>query len=84
MKPEAIRDHFCRDWTAFFTGLVGLPSGHSGSVKIRSPLRDDDETPSFDITLTGEHAGRWCDFGTGENGDAIDLFMRLRGITNFT
>lgn len=44
--------------------------------KISSPLREDDDTPSFSLT---EWNGKvyWKDFGTGESGDIINLMARL-------
>ena len=63
--------------------LVDLSDQHNGSAKIHSPLRDDDDTPSFLITLNGEYGGRWRDFGTGEHGDAFEFFKRMRGLSTF-
>lgn len=43
---------------------------------IQSPLREDDDTPSFSIY---RYRGRvwWKDFGTGESGTVIDLLSKL-------
>jgi putative DNA primase/helicase len=83
-KKEAILNHFAGDWTSFYAALVSLPeAGSNGSVKIQSPIRDDDDNPSFVIDLKGERAGRWHDFGTGKSGDGFDLYQRLRGISAF-
>ena len=45
-------------------------------VSISSPLRDDDDNPSFSMQ---ERDGRvyWKDFGTGEAGNAVSLMARL-------
>jgi hypothetical protein len=46
-----------------------------GSVKnkclVRSPLRNDDRTPSFSVYADGT---RFKDHGTGVGGDSFDLF----------
>ena len=46
------------------------------SCKISSPLREDDDTPSFTIR---EYDGRvvWKDFGTGESGSVVSLLAKL-------
>lgn len=35
---------------------------------------------SLRINLTGELAGRWRDYSTGDSGDLIDLWARIRGL----
>ena len=43
---------------------------------IQSPLRDDDDTPSFSIFKFGDNL-RWKDFGTGESDSIVGLMSRL-------
>ena len=43
---------------------------------IQSPLREDDDTPSFSIYRYGGKV-RWKDFGTGESDTVIGLMSRL-------
>ena len=59
-----------RDLVARYLGIKTLP------CKISSPLRKDDDIPSFSFF---EREGKvfWKDFGTGESGDIISLFARL-------
>lgn len=45
-------------------------------IVIRSPLRDDDDTPSFNVSLP---KGLWKDFGTGEGSDLVTLAVRRWG-----
>lgn len=37
--------------------------------------------PSFCISRSGDHAGRWKCFGCGSRGDLIDFYRRLHGAT---
>jgi 5S rRNA maturation endonuclease (ribonuclease M5) len=43
-----------------------------------SPLRDDRSPDSFSINI---HTGLWHDFATKESGNAVQLFSRIRGMT---
>lgn len=56
----------CRAW---------LPEGkrQGGWWVVKTPWRDDN-SPSLGVSLT---SGRWKDFATGDQGDMIDLSMRL-------
>lgn len=54
----------------------GLKQGHEwrvGSVA-------GEKGQSLGIHLTGNKAGVWCDFSTGETGDLIDLWREARGM----
>jgi hypothetical protein len=53
---------------------LGLPGHVSGNCCVKSPLRDDDRTPSFSIYSDGR---RWKDHGTGEGGDSFDLYQAV-------
>src|SRR5260221_14769130 len=53
---------------------MGLPGQVTGHCCVRSPLRDDDRSPSFSIFANGT---RWRDPGTGQGGDSFDLYQAL-------
>jgi twinkle protein len=48
---------------------VGNVSGESGK--------------SLGVRLTGEKAGIWCDFATGNSGDLLNLWTQSRNLTNY-
>jgi hypothetical protein len=53
---------------------LGLPGRVSGNCTVRSPLRDDDRTPSFSIYANGT---RFKDHGAGQAGDSFDLYQAI-------
>lgn len=59
-----------RDILSRYMGIDKFP------CKLQSPLREDDDNPSFSMY---EHEGTifWKDFGTGESGDAVKLMAKL-------
>lgn len=46
----------------------------------RCPWRDDRSPGSFIVDVSGQRAGRWKDFATGEHGDLLDLVERTLGM----
>jgi hypothetical protein len=54
---------------------LGLPGTVKDSCCVRSPLRDDDKSPSFSIYAGGT---RWKDHGTGEGGDSFDFYQAYK------
>ncbi|SRR5260370_22226043 len=54
---------------------LGLPGQVKNSCCVRSPLRDDDRSPSFSIFAGGT---RWRDHGTGEHGDSFDFYQAVK------
>ena len=61
--------------------IIGRYIGvHDFPCKIQSPLREDDNRPSFSLQ---ERDGSvfWKDFGTGESGSAVGLMAKLWGVT---
>ena len=58
-----------------------LPNGkrQSGEWKVGSTSGDAGQ--SLSIRLSGEKAGVWADFSSGEKGDLIDLWAAVRGQT---
>lgn len=58
------------DITRRYLDLKKLP------CKIQSPLREDDDNPSFAM-FTRDGKVFWKDFGTGDSGDIVSLLARL-------
>lgn len=54
---------------------LGLPGRVTDHCCVRSPLRDDDRSPSFSIYAEGT---RWKDHGTGQGGDGFDLYQAIK------
>ena len=57
---------------------LGLPGRVSGDCCVRSPLRDDDRSPSFSIYAGGT---RWKDHATGEGGDSFNLYQAVKKLS---
>jgi len=60
-----------RDIIGRYLGIYDLP------CKISSPLREDDDRPSFSMQEKNDGVVIWKDFGTGDKGNAIALMARL-------
>lgn len=56
-----------------------LPNGHAQSGCWRIGNLSGARGGSLAITLSGDHRGRWRDFATSEQGDALDLVEAVRG-----
>ncbi len=56
-----------------------LPDGKKVGHEWRCGGTTGDEGKSLGVHLTGDKAGVWCDFATGESGDLIGLWMSVRG-----
>jgi hypothetical protein len=54
---------------------LGLPGIVRNNCCIRSPLRDDDRSPSFSIYDQGR---RWKDHATGQGGDSFDFYQAFK------
>jgi len=63
-----------RDIVRRYIGIDSFP------CKIASPLRDDDDRPSFSM-MEKDGLIIWKDFGTGDSGDATSLMSRLWHVT---
>lgn len=59
-----------RDIVKRYLGIDTFP------CKLSSPVREDDDRPSFCMTEKG-NAVFWKDFGTGDKGNAVSLMARL-------
>jgi len=57
-----------------------LPNGKKKGSEWKVGSLEGEEGASLSVHLTGEKTGVWCDFATGDSGDAIDLICKMRGI----
>lgn len=63
-----------RDIIKRYLGIDGFP------CKLSSPLREDDDRPSFSMQEKGGVVF-WKDFGTGESGNAVTLMSKLWNVS---
>ncbi len=57
-----------------------LPQGKREGHEWRAGSTDGEAGKSLGVHLTGQKAGVWSDFGTGEAGDLLDLWATVRGV----
>jgi twinkle protein len=57
-----------------------LPNGKREGAEWRIGSVDGEAGKSTGVHLTGQKAGVWCDFSTGEGGDLLDLWAKVRGV----
>lgn len=57
-----------------------LPRGKRAGHEWRAGSVQGEEGQSLGVHLSGDKAGVWSDFGTGEGGDLIDLWTLSRGM----
>ncbi|WP_225782650.1 toprim domain-containing protein [Xenophilus sp. Marseille-Q4582] len=58
-----------------------LPKGKKVGSEWKAGNTLGEEGTSLSVRLTGEKAGVWKDFASGESGDLIDLWMASRGLS---
>jgi len=58
-----------------------LPQGRKVGVEWEAGSVGGEKGASLKVHLTGAKAGVWQDFATGEGGDLIDLWAKVRGLT---
>lgn len=58
-----------------------LPNGVKETAEWRAGSVDGERGRSLGVHLVGAKAGVWSDFNTGEGGDLIDLWMRVRQVS---
>jgi twinkle protein len=58
-----------------------LPNGKKEGPEWRAGSVNGEKGKSLGVHLTGQKAGVWADFGTGEGGDLLDLWCLVRRIT---
>lgn len=57
-----------------------LPNGRKEGQEWRAGSVDGEKGQSLGVHLSGQKAGVWQDFSTGEGGDLIDLWMAAKGL----
>jgi len=57
-----------------------LPNGKREGQEWRAGSLDGEAGKSLGVHLTGQKAGVFCDFATGEGGDLLDLWASVRGV----
>lgn len=58
-----------------------LPGGKREGQEWRAGSTSGDQGQSLGVHLSGDKAGIWADFSTGESGDLLDLWMAARGLS---
>src|SRR5438067_770901 len=57
-----------------------LPAGYRAGPEWRCGSVAGEPGDSLGVRLTGTKAGIWCDFSTGQKGDALDLVREVLGL----
>lgn len=57
-----------------------LPGGRKDGTEWRAGSTGGEKGQSLGVHLTGQKAGIWSDFATGESGDLLDLWCACRGM----
>lgn len=57
-----------------------LPAGKKASGEWKAGSTSGEAGNSLSVRITGAKAGVWRDFATGEGGDMLDLWARVRGL----
>lgn len=57
-----------------------LPAGRKEGQEWRAGSTAGEKGKSLGVHLTGQKAGVWCDFDSGETGDLLDLWCAVKGI----
>ncbi len=78
MKAADLAAMLSRDVEAVAQML--LPNGKREGHEWRVGSLDGEAGKSMGVHLTGQKAGVWCDFSSGEAGDLLDLWARTRGV----
>ena len=78
MKAAELAGMLARD--AEGVARMLLPNGKREGHEWRIGSLDGDAGKSCGVHLTGQKAGVWCDFATGEGGDLLDLWAKVRGV----
>lgn len=58
-----------------------LPQGRKRGHEFCAGSVNGDPGESLKVCITGNKAGVWADFATGEGGDLLDLWQKARGLT---
>lgn len=78
MTPKALSQLLARD--AEGTARHLLPDGKRMGHEWRCGSTAGESGRSLGVHLTGEKAGVWADFASGQSGDLIDLWREVKGL----
>ncbi|GAA5075613.1 AAA family ATPase [Lysobacter panacisoli] len=78
MKAAELAAMLARD--AEGVAKILLPNGKREGAEWRAGSLDGEAGKSLGVHLTGQKAGVFCDFATGEGGDLLDLWAAVRGV----
>ena len=79
MTPREIATLLARDVESVVKLL--LPNGKRVGREWKCGSVGGESGDSLGVHMTGDKAGRWCDFATGQSGDLIDLWREVNGMT---
>lgn len=79
MRATEIAGHLARNVDGVVRHL--LPQGQRKGHEWRAGSVGGEPGESLGVHLTGEKAGVWSDFSTGEGGDLVGLWMAVRGVS---
>ncbi len=79
ITASEIADRLARDAESVATML--LPRARREGRELVAGDVDGTEGKSLKVSLSGERAGRWKDFATGQGGDLIDLWAATRHVS---
>jgi len=79
MKPNEISQLLARNPEAVAVYL--LPNGKKEGHEWRAGSTNGESGKSLGVHLTGDKAGVWSDFSTGESGDLLDLWREVRNVS---
>lgn len=79
MTPRELSQLLARDAESVAKHL--LPAGKRIGHEWRCGSTDNDPGSSLGVHLTGDKAGVWADFASGQSGDLIDLWQEVRRLS---
>lgn len=79
MNAAELSQRMASDAAAIAAYLLPHGKRQSGEWKVGSI--DGEEGKSLSIRLSGAKAGVWADFASGDKGDLIDLWAKVRGLS---
>lgn len=79
MQAKEIAQSLARDAEAICSTL--LPNGKRSGHEWEAGDVEGGEGKSLKVRLTGEKAGVWADFATGDGGDLLDLWAKSKGLS---
>ncbi|MGD9685786.1 MAG: toprim domain-containing protein [Desulfobacter sp.] len=58
-----------------------IPAGHKAGREWEAGSVNGEQGRSLKVCVEGGKRGRWSDFATGESGDLLDLWQKVRGLS---